>query len=102
MPPFLQEVLDLTKVQNALEYATDLLNGLQERLPEIDKIPDELKAMPEDERDRILKERRDIVAALCDKVIIWSDRQVKLMGVIDGNEGAHFDLPSLKKALGPA
>ena len=75
----------------ALEYATDLLSELQGRLSQIGQAPDELKTMPEQERDRVLGERREIVAAPCDEVIIWSNGQVKLAGAIDGSEGVQFD-----------
>jgi hypothetical protein len=36
--------------------------------------------------------RQKIVRALVQEVVVWSDRQVKLFGVIDGSEGAQFEL----------
>lgn len=90
---------DAAKVDNALAYTAELMSRIEEGLPHIDQTPDQLKALPADQRDRVLRERRDIVRALCEKVIIWSNGQVKLVGVIDGSEGAQFDLPSLKIGL---
>ena len=72
--------------------ATELLTSLQARLPEIDQTPEELAALPKEQQELILRERQSIIRALCDKVIIWSDRRVKLVGVIDGSEAAQFDL----------
>lgn len=40
----------------------------------------------------VLKKRQEIIRALCEQVIIWSDRRVKLVGVLDGTGGAQFDL----------
>ena len=89
----LKELRDnAVKVQNGLEYATELLTSLQARLPEIDQTPEELAALPKDQQESILRERQDIIRALCEKVIVWSDRRVKLVGVIDGSEAAQFDL----------
>lgn len=90
---------DAAKVDNALAYTAELMSKIQEGLPHIDQTPEQLKAMPESERDHILSKRRDIVQALCDKVIIWPDGRIKLVGVIDGSEGAQFELPSLKISL---
>ena len=89
----LKELRDnAVKVQNGLEYATELLTSLQARLPEIDQTPEELAALPKEQQESILRERQKIIRALCDKVIVWSDRRVQLVGVIDGSEAAQFDL----------
>jgi len=89
----LKELRDnAVKVQNGLEYATELLTSLQARLTEIDQTPEELAALPKEQQESILQERQDIIRALCEKVIVWSDRRVKLVGVIDGSEAAQFDL----------
>jgi DNA invertase Pin-like site-specific DNA recombinase len=80
------------KVQDGLKYAMELLAVFQAQLPEIDQPPEELNAMPEDERDAILTRRRKILRALCNEVIVWSDRRVELKGVLDGKEAAEFAL----------
>jgi hypothetical protein len=79
-------------VQNGLEYATELLTSLQARLPEIDQTSEQLAALPKEQQVPILQERQDINRALCANVTAWSDRCVKLVGVIDGSEAAQLDL----------
>jgi len=92
-PDRLTELRDNTaKVQSGLDYATQFLTSRQAQLPDIDQTPDELKAMPEDERNAILKTRQKIIRALCDKVEIWSDGWIKLYGVLDGTEVGEFGL----------
>ena len=54
--------------------------------------PEELATLPKERQESILQERQDIIRALCEKIIVWSDRRVKLVGVIDGSEAAQFDL----------
>jgi DNA invertase Pin-like site-specific DNA recombinase len=83
---------DAQKVEDGLKYAAELLTTLRAQLPETDQSPEALEAMPKGKRDTILKRRRQTIRALCDKVIVWSDGHVKLEGVIDGSEGAEFDL----------
>jgi DNA invertase Pin-like site-specific DNA recombinase len=80
------------KVQSGLDYATQFLTALQAELPDIDQPLEELLAMPEDERNAILKTRQKIIRALCDKVEIWSDGRIKLYGVLDGSEAGQFEL----------
>jgi len=80
------------KVQSGLDYATQFLTALQAELPDIDQPLEELLAMPEDERNAILKTRQKIIRALCDKVEIWSDGRIKLYGVLDGSEASQFEL----------
>jgi hypothetical protein len=79
-------------VSAGLDYATELLTKLQDRLPLIDWSFDELKAMPRKEREQILKERQEIVRALCEKVKVWADGRVELVGVLDGSEASQFEL----------
>jgi hypothetical protein len=79
-------------VHAGLDYATELLTKLQERLPHIDQSLDELKAMPRQTREKILKERQEIVRTLCEKVQVWADGRVKLIGVLDGSEVSQFGL----------
>lgn len=83
---------DAVKVQSGLEYVTELLISLQAELPEIDIPPDELKTLPKEEQIDILRMRQKIIRALVREVVVWSDRQVKLFGVIDASEGAQFEL----------
>ena len=39
--------------------------------------PEELKAMAEDERERVLKERQAIMRALCDKALVFAEGRVR-------------------------
>jgi DNA invertase Pin-like site-specific DNA recombinase len=80
------------KVQTGLDYVTSLLTALQSRLSEIDIPPDELKALPKEKQTEILKERQKIVRALCDKVVVYSDRRIRIEGLLDGSEAAQFEL----------
>lgn len=80
------------KVQAGLDYATQFLTSLQAELPDIDHTLDELKAMSQDDRNDILKARQKIIRALCEKIEVSSDRQIKLYGVLDGTEAGEFDL----------
>jgi chromosome segregation ATPase len=80
------------KVQSGLDYATQFLTSLQAELPDIDQLPDALIAMPQDERNSILRTRQRIIRALCDKIEIWSDGRIKLYGVLDGTEAGEFEL----------
>lgn len=91
----LQELRDnAAKVQAGLDYAIELMNALQEQLPKIDLEPEALKALPEDERNKVLKGRRKIIRALCDKVLVYADGRVKIEGALDGSEAAQFELAS--------
>ncbi len=83
------------KVRVGLDYVTDLMTGLQERLPEIDQEPEVLKAMALDKQNGILRQRQEIIRALCDKVRIWANGHVEIEGLLDGSESAQFDLGSL-------
>ncbi len=83
---------DAAKVQRGLDYVTELLTSLQAKLPEIDQSPDQLKMLPEEQQVEILKLRRQIIRALVREVVVWSNKQVKLLGLIDGSEGAQFEL----------
>lgn len=83
------------KVSAGLNYVTDLMTGLQERLPEIDQDPDILKAMPNEKRLEILGQRQEIIRALCDRVWIWASGHIEIEGLLDGSEAAQFDLASL-------
>jgi DNA invertase Pin-like site-specific DNA recombinase len=84
---------DAQKVQAGLSYVTDLLGALQERLPGIDQEPEELKALPPEQQRAILEERQEIVRALVKEVKVWADGRIKIVGALDGTEGARFELP---------
>ena len=83
---------DSAKIRAGLDYATELLTTLQAKLPEIDQAPKELKALPKEDRDKILRTRKKIIQALCEKVIIYSDRRIVIEGMLDGSEAAQFEL----------
>ena len=92
----LRELRDnAAKVQAGLDYATELLTTLQEVLPGIDQTPKELKALPKDEREEVLRARQTIIRGLCDKVRVYADGRVEIEGVLDGSEAAQFDLDTL-------
>jgi len=77
---------------HGLDYATKLLATICAGLGEIDLTPGEPKKLPIEGQRMILEERRRIVRALCDKVQVFTDGQVKIDGVLDGSEGLQFDL----------
>ncbi|MBN1661576.1 MAG: recombinase family protein [Anaerolineae bacterium] len=83
---------DVEKVEAGLAYIDSLTSNLRERLPKIDLEPDELDALPEERRREILEERRTIIRALCQKVKVWADGGVRVIGALDGTEGERFDL----------
>jgi DNA invertase Pin-like site-specific DNA recombinase len=84
---------DAQKVQAGLDYVTDLLAALRERLPAIDQTPEGLKALSKERRTAILKERREIVRAMVKEVRVWADGRLEIIGILDGTEGARFELP---------
>jgi len=89
----LQELRDDNeKIQSGLDYTTELMLTLQEVLPEIDQTLEELKEMSEDKRDWVLKKRREILRALCNRVDVYADGRVVIEGLLDGSEAAQFDL----------
>jgi chromosome segregation ATPase len=89
----LQELRDdAERVRAGLDYATELLAGLQDRLEEIDIPPKELKALPKERQRAILKERQVIVRALCDRVLVYANRRIVIEGLLDGSEAAQFEL----------
>lgn len=92
----LSELRDNTsKVNAGLAYVTDLMTGLQERLPQIDQEPEVLKAMALDEQNDILGQRQEIIRALCDRILIHANGHVEIEGLLDGSEAAQFDLGNL-------
>jgi site-specific DNA recombinase len=89
----LQELRDnAAKVEAGLDYARELLTTLQAVLPGIDQTSKELKALPKDEREEVLRARQTIIRGLCDRVRVYADGQVEIEGVLDGSEAAQFEL----------
>lgn len=81
------------KVKAGLDYSEDLLNAINGKLQEIDHSPEELRALPDEERVAILLERQKIIYALCDKIWVYPDGSIKAQGVLDGSEMQHFSQP---------
>jgi hypothetical protein len=79
-------------LKTRLDYTTELMLTLQEVLPEIDQTLEELKEMSEDKRVWVLKKRREILRALCNRVDVYADGRVVIKGLLDGSEAAQFDL----------
>jgi hypothetical protein len=80
------------KVKAGIDYTYKLLDGLRERLEEIDVEPDALRALPEERRQWVLRERQKVVRALVDKIVVWVNGEVKIEGVLDGSELAQLNL----------
>jgi hypothetical protein len=83
---------DAAKVQAGMDYITDFLTALQDRLAGIDIPPNELRTLPEERRTDILMAQRKIVRALVDKVIVYASDRVAIEGMLDGTEAARFEL----------
>lgn len=83
---------DAAQVEAGLDYATNLMTQIQNRLEGIDVTPDELGTLSEDSRQKILKTRQDIVRALCEGVTVHASGRVVIEGLLDGSELAQFDL----------
>jgi site-specific DNA recombinase len=83
---------DASTVKASLDYADALFNKINERLEYLDQSREVLAKMTEEERNSILKERREIIRALVDKVYVNAERQVEVQGVLDGSEAAQFEL----------
>ena len=78
------------RVQHGLEYATELLTSLQARSPYIHQTPVELATLPKEQQEFILRERQDIIRALCDKIYVFPNGRVKIEGMLDGAEISQF------------
>lgn len=79
------------KVQNAMSYAQQLLSNIQAKMPEIDFTQEEFKTFDKDRQDWILTERKKIIEAVCEKIIIFADGRIEIEGLIDGDEVSGFD-----------
>ena len=79
------------KVNAGLKYARDLLEALQDVLPKIDQSREEVKAMDLEARRWVQEQRRKIIHALVDKVLVYADGRVVLEGVLDGSEVSLFE-----------
>lgn len=84
------------KVAHGLAYVTELMGTLETRLPEIDQEPEVLMAKPKEKRLAILRERQEIIRVLCDRVEVYANGHVDILGLLDGSEAAHFELGSPK------
>lgn len=84
---------DQKKVDSAIAYAERLLANIRERLPEINQTPEELAKLPEEQRRAIMLERQKYVRSLCDKVIVFADGNIEILGLI---EVSQFDIDSPK------
>jgi hypothetical protein len=80
------------KVNAGLDYARQLMAAIGRDLPAIDVDPDTLAELPQEQRRAILKARRKIIRALCDKITVYPGGRLVIDGLLDGGEGAHFDL----------
>ena len=83
---------DAARVEGALDYAERVLTAIRANLDAIDLTPIEMAKLGKDRQDAILKERRKIIRALVERVDIWADGRVKVLGVLDGTEAGEFGL----------
>ncbi|MBN1579603.1 MAG: recombinase family protein, partial [Anaerolineae bacterium] len=81
---------DAEKVQRGIDYVYSFLTGLQKDLERIDIEPEALVELPQEKRDKILKERRKVILALCDRIFIDHNGHVEILGLFDGGESAQF------------
>ncbi len=92
----LQDAIELRdnsrKVQNAMSYAQELLSNIQAKMPEIDFTPEQFKTFSEEKQEWILTERKKIIEAVCEKVIIFANGRIEIEGLIDGDEVSSFEL----------
>jgi DNA invertase Pin-like site-specific DNA recombinase len=84
---------DSAKVDDGLRYLVELMTNIREELPMIDIPRKELRALPKEQQEVILRKRQRIVRALCDKVTIKANGHVEIDGLLDGSEAAEFELP---------
>lgn len=84
---------DAEKVGAGLDYSEEFLNTLNSKRKEIDYTPEELRALPEEERAFVLLERQKIIRALCDKILVYPNGRIEAEGVLDGSEMQHFSQP---------
>jgi chromosome segregation ATPase len=80
------------RVQTSIDYVEELFSKFCNRLEYLDCDSSTLELLSKEERDNILKERQEIIRILVDKVTVNSKREVTIEGVIDGSEGAQFEL----------
>ncbi len=81
-----------TQVEEWQEYMVNLFAQVREELETIDCDRKTLYGLPKDEHIRILKRRREIIRALVDRVIVYADGRVEIIGALDGSEAAQFEL----------
>ena len=98
----LKELRDNTvRVNAGLDYSEHLLTAMRTNLESIDRKPEELTALPQDRQDAILKERQRIMQALVERVNVYADGRVEVLGVLDGTEAGQFELVHPGRVCGP-
>lgn len=90
---------DAAKVEAGIDYTKTFLNQVAQKLPEIDQTPDELKALPKEHREKILRARQEIIRALCDKVIVYANGKIEILGAITGGKVEQLDPATLMRSL---
>jgi uncharacterized protein YukE len=83
---------DRGKIDASLLYARQLFDAFRNKLAEIDQSPEELETMSEDDRFWVLERRQEIIRAMVDRAVLYSDGTVMLEGVLDGSEISKFDI----------
>jgi DNA invertase Pin-like site-specific DNA recombinase len=81
---------DRDKTDASLRYTKQLFDAIRSELPEIDQPPEVLKAMPEEDRRWVLERRQEIVRAMVDRTVLFSDGTIRLEGLLDGTELSQF------------
>ena len=88
---------DVEKVEAGLDYSEKLLTVMRSKLGAIDIPPDELTCLSNNRQDAILKERQRIIQALAERVNVYADGRVEVLGVLDGTEAGLFRLVHLRQ-----
>ena len=83
---------DRGKIDASLLYAQQAFDAILNKLDEIDQSQEELETMSEDDRFWVLERRQEIIRAMVDRAVLYSDGVVRLEGVLDGSEISRFDI----------
>jgi hypothetical protein len=75
---------DTVKAKAGMDHARKFLTGLQEKLTQIDLTPEELHALPAEQKHQILKTRQNIVRSLCDKITLYANGKIVIEGMVKG------------------
>jgi len=81
---------DAEKVNASLAYCEELFATMRKSLERLDLPVGRLQQLAEEERNGILRERRTIIRSLVDRVDVYADGRVIIMGVLDGSEAGQF------------